>query len=146
MNLRPRRQEEPDINLTPLIDVVFLLLIFFMVSTTFRKEADLKVNLPESSEAVAPAEREQLTLTIDAEGRYVVNDKPLVDTRLETLKSAISTAAGARRNLPLVIRADGNTPHQAVVKAMDAAGQLGFRQLGIATIQASPRGDPDESN
>jgi biopolymer transport protein ExbD len=144
VNLRPRRQEEPDINLTPLIDVVFLLLIFFMVSTTFRKEADLKVNLPESSEAVSPVEREQLTITIDAEGRYAVNGEALVDTRLETLKSAISGAAGARRDLPLVIRADGNTPHQAVVKAMDAAGQSGFRQLGIATIQASPRSGQGE--
>jgi biopolymer transport protein ExbD len=145
VNLRPGRREHPDINLTPLIDIVFLLLIFFMVSTTFRKEAGLEVDLPEASEAVRSEGREQLTITIDARGRYAVNDRVLIDERLETLKSAISAAAGAgdRRNLPLIVRADGNTPHRAVVKAMDVAGQLGFRQLGIATIESPSQGPRD---
>ena len=145
MNLRPDHREHLDINLTPLIDIVFLLLIFFMVSTTFRKETGLEVDLPEASEAVRPTEREQLTITIDARGRYAVNDQVLIDERLETLKSAISAAAGDQRDLPLIVRADGNTPHRAVVKAMDVAGQLGFRQLGIATVETSSQSSRDGS-
>lgn len=145
MNLRPRRKEEPNINLTPLIDVVFLLLIFFMVSTTFRKETNLRIDLPQAAQEQGPVERQQLTVAIDADGRYYINERPLADTGLETLKSALTEVAGDRRDLPFVIRADGMTPHQAVVTAMDAAGQLGFRHLGIATIEASlpnkPEGD-----
>ena len=134
MNLRPRRREEPDINLTPLIDVVFLLLIFFMVSTTFRKESDFEIELPEASQKPTVEESEQLELAIDAQGRYFVDGKALDDDRLTTLIAALKEAAGEDREQPLVIRADSETSHQAVVKAMDAAGQLGLRRLSIATL------------
>lgn len=134
MNLRPRRPEDPDVNLTPLIDVVFLLLIFFMVSTTFRQEADIAIELPKAAQDPAPAERQRLVVHIDALGRYFVNDQALAATDLETLKTALLEAAGDERNLPFVIRAAGDTPHQAVVTVMDAASQLGFRRLAIATV------------
>lgn len=133
MNLRPRSREEPDINLTPLIDVVFLLLIFFMVTTTFLKEAGLKVDLPQATAEPAPPEQSRLELTIDAQGRYAVNDRVLDDTDPETLRKALLAYAGDQRDLPLIIRADQLTPHRAVVRAMDVAARLGFDHLAIAT-------------
>jgi biopolymer transport protein ExbD len=135
VNLRPRRQEEPEINLVPMIDVVLVLLIFFMITTTFRKEADLRIDLPEATQQEPAIEQDQLEVSIDVQGRYFINAKALSDSDIDTLKQALSEAAGERRDLPIVIRADGKTPHQAVVKVMDAAGQLGFRHLAIAAIQ-----------
>lgn len=137
MNLGPRRREEPNIDLTPLIDVVFLLLIFFMVSTTFRRESDIQIDLPEASPKSAPNEEQPLTVGIDADGRYSINGRALPDARLETISAALAEAAGEDRDQPLIIRADGRTPHQAVVTAMDAAGRLGFRRLAIATVQSA---------
>lgn len=145
MNLRPRQRPEPDVNLTPLIDVVFLLLIFFMVSTTFLKEADFKVDLPESSQEPGAAEQPRLEVVVDAAGRYFVNGQALTDSRLHTLKQALSEAAGDERSRPLVIRADAKTAHQAVVTAMDAAAQLGFKHLAIATIQTTGRQPAQDS-
>jgi len=135
MNLRRQRPESPDINLTPLIDVVFLLLIFFMVSTTFKRDAELQVELPEASAQPAAQERETLEIVIDAQGRYFIDDRELVNRKPETVRRALEKLAGDRRDVPLVIRADAETPHQAVVTAMDAAGQLGFKRLSIATVR-----------
>lgn len=139
MNLRRQRAEDPDINLTPLIDVVFLLLIFFMVSTTFKRDAELAVELPEASAEPAAQAQNSLELIIDAQGRYFIGDKELVNRKLDTVKQALSDAAGGKRDLPLVIRADAKTPHQAVVTAMDAAGQIGFKRLSIATVRTEPK-------
>jgi biopolymer transport protein ExbD len=135
MNLRSRRLEEPELILVPMIDVVLVLLIFFMITTTFRKEAELQIDLPQASSQALPVERDQLEVSIDAEGHYSVNSKALASSDIETLKKVLSEMAGDRRDQPFVIRAAGKTPHQAVVTAMDAAGQLGFRHLAIATIQ-----------
>ena len=147
MNLKPRRQEAPDVNLTPLVDVVLLLLIFFMVSTTFREETDLEILLPEASRQVQPESSEdQIMIAIDAAGNVFLNGQSLVDGSLAAIEAALAAAAGKRRDLPLVIRADGRTSHQAVVRAMDAAARMGFRRLGIATLEAGPaeggKGDP----
>ncbi len=135
MNLHPSRREAPDINLTPLIDVVFLLLIFFMVSTTFRKESDIRIDLPEASQQ-QPAEEQQtpLEVMVDASGRYRVNGQLLADNQPQTLKTALAVVAASDREQTFIIRADANTPHQAVVTVMDIAGQLGFRRLAIATL------------
>ena len=138
MNLRPDRSDERvDINLTPLIDVVFLLLIFFMVSTTFDRHAKLKVELPEAS---AKKEQQQVdepvVLSIDAEGNYFINDRQVVNTTLETLKTALQKSVADRKEVSLVLRADAKTPHQSVVRAMDAASQLGLTRLSIATIES----------
>ena len=139
MNLRPQRREreETSVNLTPLIDVVFLLLIFFMVSTTFRKEADFDIELPEALTESVPTEQQRLQVSIDKDGRYFVNEQALLGNDVETLKSALIEVAGDNRKLPFVIRADAATAHQAVVRVMDAAGQLGFRKLAIAIVQLS---------
>jgi len=135
MNLRGPRREEPDVNLTPLIDVVFLLLIFFMVSTTFTREAELTIDLPEASAKAAPRKEEMLEITINAQGEYFVNQQRVVNTDAQTLKRALRQAVGERKEPPLVISADGKAPHQSVITAMDAARQLGIVHLTFATKQ-----------
>jgi biopolymer transport protein ExbD len=137
MNLRPdRRDERVDVNLTPLIDVVFLLLIFFMVSTTFDRHANLKVELPEASAKKQQQAEEPVVLSIDAKGNYFINDRQLVNTTLETLKTALQKTVADKKDVSLVLRADAKTPHQSVVRAMDAASQLGLTRLSIATIES----------
>jgi biopolymer transport protein ExbD len=124
-----------EINLTPLIDVVFLLLIFFMVTTTFTKESRLTVDLPEAQGVAQEQQKEQLEITIAADGKYAVNGKALVNNKPEVLKAALVELSGGDSSLPLVITADALTPHQAVVTAMDVAGQLRFIHLSITTQQ-----------
>lgn len=139
MNLRPGHKEENvEVNLTPLIDVVFLLLIFFMVSTTFDRHARLKVSLPESSAKATQQQVEPLVLSIDARGNYFLNERQLVNKQLDTLKQAIRKTVAEQdiSQVAIVLRADANTPHQAVVRAMDAASQLGMTRLSIATVEA----------
>ena len=140
MNLRPGHKEDSvEINLTPLIDVVFLLLIFFMVTTTFDRHARLKVSLPESSAKTVQQKDEPLVLSIDAKGNYFLNERQLVNQQLDTLKQAILKTIGEKKqdtkDVALVLRADANTPHQSVVRAMDAASQLGMTKLSIATVE-----------
>lgn len=137
MNLRPRKTPPPDINLTPLIDVVFLLLIFFMVSTTFKDDARLRLTLPEAGgEAVAAEEIALVEVVIDRSGRFYVDDALVVDGDIETLKQAMVGVVGPRRDLPVLIKADAKTPHQAVMRALDAAGQLGLSQVAFAATRA----------
>ena len=135
MRLKNHVKEDPTVDLTSLIDVVFLLLIFFMVSTTFERESVLKVDLPEAS---AVAEREELPdsleLIIDAQGRMYLNDQRLIDSEERTIRAAIEQLAGENRDLPMILRADRETPHHFVVTAMDVAGRLGFTQINIATV------------
>ncbi|MGH1462233.1 MAG: ExbD/TolR family protein [Neptuniibacter sp.] len=130
----PRQtQEEVNVNLTPLIDVVFLLLIFFMVSTTFTKETHLEVDLPQANGDASVTEDQVIEILITDEGNYSVNGKPLVNTQAETLRLALKKMAGDQRDMPLIITADAQTPHQAVVTAMDVSGRLGFEKLSITT-------------
>lgn len=136
MNLRSQRKESLELNLTPLIDVVFLLLIFFMVSTTFDKESRIKVELPQ---AATQDERDKndtiLDITIDAKGRFYVNQNEVINTEISTLMGAIEKAVNDRRDLPVIISADANAPHHAVIKVMDAASQLGFVNMTFAARQ-----------
>lgn len=126
-----------EVNLTPLIDVVFLLLIFFMVSTTFTKETQLSINLPEADGDPMRVANEQIEITISRSGDYAVNQQSLVNNNIKTLKTAIEKTSGGKTDIPMVITADSETPHQAVVTAMDAAGQLGFIRLSITTRNAT---------
>ncbi len=138
MDLRPGHKEEPvEINLTPLIDVVFLLLIFFMVSSTFDRYSKLKVQLPQANGQAQHTLGEPVVLTIDAKGQYYINDRQLVNTSIETLKQALQKVAANKTDTALVLRADANTPHQAVVRAMDAASQTGLTRLSIATVESN---------
>ncbi len=141
MKFRRQRTEDEGINLTPLIDVVFLLLIFFMVSTTFTKRTQLSVDLPEAVGEQNSQPPRQIEIMIAADGSYAVNDQALVNNKIETLKAAISKLAEGDNKVPLILTADAKTPHQAVVQAMDAAGQLGFAHLSITTRQPAPEKD-----
>lgn len=132
----PRQPVEPaEINLTPLIDVVFLLLIFFMVSTTFTQERQLTLELPEATAQAATDVPEQVEIEINAEGDYAVNMQQLVNRNADTLRKALADVSKGDTKLPLIISADAKTPHQAVVTAMDVAGQMGFTHLRITTRQ-----------
>ena len=135
MNLRPNREAEPlDVNITPLIDVVFLLLILFMVTTTFDKQAQLKVTLPEASPSSEQIETESIVLAIDEKGQYYINDKQLVNTTIKTLKQALIKTMNENKDIALILKADAKAQHQAVVTAMDAAAQVGLTRLSIATM------------
>ena len=127
------KREEEGVNLTPLIDVVFLLLIFFMVSTTFTKETHLSIDLPEAKGEAAENQPQQIEILIHPDGTYAVNGQTLVDKKLPTLLRALQSAGKDNTKTPLIITADAATPHQAVVTAMDAAGQLGFVHLSLTT-------------
>ncbi len=132
MKLRHSKKEAPEVNITPLIDVVFLLLIFFMVSTTFQREAELSIELPEASNQAQETEDQRIEIAIDATGRYFVNGRPLVNRQPQTIRKALQQASEGRKSVPVVISADANTPHQAVVTVMDAARQLGLVRLTFA--------------
>lgn len=133
MNLQPSETDEPEINLTPLIDVVFLLLIFFMVSTTFDHQSRIQIELPEATTDATEPEDESLEILIDAQGRYFIGEQQVVNTELKTLKGAISKFLGKRETIPVIIRADAKTPHQAVIRALDATSQLGLTRISLAT-------------
>ncbi len=135
MNLRPNQSEEPELNLTSLIDVVLLLLIFFMVSTTFIDESRIEIQLPQAS-AKAPAEAQSapIEITVTASGEYRVNGKTLLNNSPATLSAAVSKVAGEARDNSVTIRADARTAHQSVITAMDVVGRLGFRAINMATV------------
>jgi len=138
LKLQHHAREDPTVDLTSLIDVVFLLLIFFMVSTTFERQAFLKVDLPEASAVEDRSDQpEQLELVIDRDGRMFLNQQRLLDSDLRTVKAALEQMVGEDRSLPLILRADRQTPHQFVVTAMDAAAQMGFQNLSIATDRSN---------
>jgi len=137
VKFKRQRSQEVGVDLTPLIDVVFLLLIFFMVSTTFTRESHLQVDLPEADGEVAETEIRQIDVVINAQGQYLVNERTLVNNRLETLERAVRELAEGDTSLPFIITADANTPHQFVVRAMDVAGRLGFAKLSITTERSS---------
>jgi biopolymer transport protein ExbD len=133
LNLRPRTQ--PEVNLTSLIDVVLLLLIFFMVSTSFVKQSQIAISLPEADSAVVVDEvPEQIDIMITSDGVYMVNGRELINSRVETIRNAIQKVSGGNNALPLTISADANAKHQDVVTAMDVAGRLGFTRISIATV------------
>jgi biopolymer transport protein ExbD len=139
MDLKPRKLEDPEINVISLIDVVLLMVIFFMVSSTFIEEGRIKVQLPEASSVPLPApETGPLVVTVTHTGEYLVNDHTLINNSADTLRNAIVKIAGAKREGPVTIRADASTTHQSVITAMDVLGKLGFSEINIATIPGAP--------
>ncbi len=134
MNLRTRSRDEPEINLTSLIDVVLLLLVFFMVSTSFIKATEIRLQLPQADATPRVEPAVEIEIMISAAGDYFVDGQELVNRRPETLQRALEQVAGEQRELPVTIRADGRAAHQSVVTAMDIVGRLGFSQILIATV------------
>jgi len=138
MNLRTETPDEPEVNLTSLIDVVLLLLVFFMITTSFVRESQIAIRLPEVSDAPPAAVAAQgLEISVTASGSFRVNGRVLVDDQPATLLSALRQVTADEAPGPLTISADARAPHQAVVTAMDAAGRLGFVEIRIATVKAS---------
>lgn len=141
MKFQRSLKPEVSIDLTPLIDVVFLLLIFFMVTTTFTRDTNLLVNLPEAEGRPSEPTPRQIEVLVTRSGAYSVNGRALVNSRIETLMRAISEVSKGDAAIPLVITADAETTHQAVVTAMDAVARLGFARINIATREP---GNPSE--
>lgn len=133
MNFKSQDKEELDINITPLIDVVFLLLIFFMVSTTFERESEINITLPQASKEVTKAKPDAINVAVDAKGNIFVNDVGLVNSKMATIKQAIFEKLGQRSDAPIIISADSRAEHQAVIKVMDASRQLGLVRITFAT-------------
>ncbi len=143
MNLRPRRVEDPEINLVSLIDVVLMMVVFFMLSSSLVNEGRLRIHLPQASSV--PTERpkvEPLVVTITQQGSYLVNGRELINTSADTLRAALVQQAGSDRSMRVTIRADARTTHQSVVTAMDVLARLGFIEINIATIKGEPAGQP----
>ncbi len=135
MKLQSRSKEAPEVNLTSLIDVVLLLLVFFMVSTSFVRDAEISLRLPQAEAPSSPTTLDEvLDITITQTGSYIVNGRPLVNSQRRTLRAAIERLMGETRDLPVTIRADAEATHQSVVTAMDVVGQLGFVRINIATV------------
>jgi biopolymer transport protein ExbD len=138
MNFRPRRTEDPEINLISMIDILLVLIIFFILSTTFAVDGRLRIQLPEASSV--PLQRvgsDPLVITVTSAGSYLVNGREVLNTSAATLRAAIIKLAGERRDQPATIRADGRATHQAVVTAMDTLGKLGFSQLRVVTTHSA---------
>ena len=133
MRLTTKRKREITVNLTPLIDVVFLLLIFFMVSTSFTRETQIELQLPQAEGEPLAEAPEVIEISVAANGDFYVNKQPLINNQIETLRRAIVKTSGGNQALPLIISADAQAPYQAVITAMDAAGQEGFTNLKMAT-------------
>ena len=134
MRIRDHRaDDEPEINLVPMIDVILCLIIFFVVTTSFDSRAVLKLQLPRADGEPAQTEQQPLTLLINADGRYFVGDREVLRTDVESLKRSIAEVAGDDRERTVLIRADARTPWQAVITAYEALGQLGFKRVANAT-------------
>ncbi len=140
MQFKRQVKAEEGVNLTPLIDVVFLLLIFFMVSTTFTKETHLTIDLPESSGDLQPTSAEQIEVVIDSKGSYTVNGKPLVNTQINTLRAAINDVGQGNTSLPFLITGDAGARYDAIVAVMDLAGQMGYANMSLTTRAAEENG------
>jgi biopolymer transport protein ExbD len=128
-----RRDDDFEINVISLIDVMLTLLMFFVLTTTFVQHTRMKVTLPQAASTEQSEQREALTVMIDREGRYYIDNNEVLNPSLESLSDAIERVAGEDRDRPVTLRADAMTPHQSVVTAMDALGRLGFTRLSIAT-------------
>lgn len=137
MKISNQDNENRKLNLTPLIDVVFLLLIFFMVSTTFEKQAKLKIELPEASTNPVASEGQDLVISISHKGVFFVNNNELVNAQNHSLKNALQKIAKDDRSVSVIIKADANAAHKHVVMVMDVLGNMGFQKVSMATTQAS---------
>jgi biopolymer transport protein ExbD len=135
MKLLNRSREEPEINVISLVDVLLVLVLFLMVSTTFMRETEIGLQLPEATTETRSAQPDdKLEIMVTKAGAYLVNGRELVNSERRTLRAGIERLAGEKRDIPVFIRADAEATHQAVVTAMDVAGQLGFVKLNIATV------------
>jgi len=141
MHFRRRRIEEPEINLIPFIDVLLVVLIFLMLSTTYSRYSELQINLPTADAERLKERPAEILVSVTAEGRYAVNRSPLEGRSIEVLTAALQRAAtGIDDKSPVVIvSADALTPHQSVINVLDAARRAGLPRLTFATQQSDGR-------
>lgn len=146
MARRRRGRHETNIDMAPLVDMVFLLLIYFMVSTNFVRESQLRIELPEATGVPDDARPDIIELVVDQSGDYAVEGRLLVDNTLDTLVTALAAAKKrSPEDVNLTITADANARHQSVVRAMDAAGKVGLVHISITTQQPAAQATvPDE--
>ncbi len=143
MQLKTRHHEEPEINVVSLIDVVLLLVVFFILSSRFTEEGRLRVHLPHASAVPAgKVSGEPLVVSVSQQGGYLVNQHELINSSPETLRAALLKEAGADRSMRVTLRADARASHQSVITAMDVLGRLGFSEVNIATVKEQPAGRP----
>jgi len=143
LNFKPRSHEEPEINVVSLIDVVLLLVVFFILSSRFSDEGRLRVHLPRAS--AVPTEKAgaaPLVVSVTQQGGYVVNQRQLINSSPETLRAALLKEARSNRSLRVMLRADARATHQSVITALDVLGRLGFSEVNIATVKEEPAGKP----
>ncbi|WP_290871147.1 biopolymer transporter ExbD [Aquabacterium sp.] len=144
MNFRKKRPEEPEINLIPFIDVLLVVLIFLMLTTTYAKFTEMKINLPTANAQTASARPKELVVLVTADGRYVINQQLVEGRSVEVLAAGLNAAAGSAKDTVVVVTADASATHQSVINVMDAARRVGLSQLTFATQgqtdagQASP--------
>ncbi len=136
MNFRHKKPEELDVNITPLVDVVFLLLIFFMVSTTFDRQSELNIELPEANGEITETEKKEIEIFIKQDGQYVINGQVLVNSKIDTLIRNLREESGGDENLRVIISADKQSTHQAVMTAMDAARQVGLIHITFSAVKS----------
>jgi biopolymer transport protein ExbD len=145
MNFRKRHQpEEPEINLIPFIDVLLVVLIFLMLTTTYAKFTELKINLPTANAQAAKPRAKELVVVVTADGRYVVNQHLLDGRSVEVIAAGLNSAAGASKDVVIVVTADASATHQSVINVMDAARRVGLSQLTFAT-QGQTEAGPAEA-
>ncbi|HTV78186.1 MAG TPA: biopolymer transporter ExbD [Steroidobacteraceae bacterium] len=136
MNLRPRRVEDPEINLVSLIDVVLMMVVFFMLSSSLVDEGRIRIHLPQARDLPAGKPPAQpLVVSVTQQGSYLVNGHELINSSPDTLRAALLKEAGADRSMRVTLRADARTTHQSVITAMDVLARLGFAELNIATVR-----------
>jgi biopolymer transport protein ExbD len=143
VNLKPRTHEDPEINVVSLIDVVLLLLVFFILSSRFSDEGRLRVHLPQASAVpIEKAGSEPLVVSVTQQGSYLVNQRELINSSPATLRAALLKETGSNRAVRVTLRADARATHQAVITAMDVLGRLGFAEVNIATVKEEPASKP----
>jgi biopolymer transport protein ExbD len=136
VNLRPRRVEDPEINLVSLIDVVLMMVVFFMLSSSLVDEGRIRVHLPQARDLpTGRTQSEPLVVAVTQQGGYLVNGRELINSSPDTLRAALLKVAGTDRTMRVTLRADARTTHQSVITAMDVLGRLGFAELNIATVR-----------
>jgi biopolymer transport protein ExbD len=136
VNLRPRRVEDPEINLVSLIDVVLMMVVFFMLSSSLTDEGRIRVHLPQARDLPSgKPPTEPLVVSVTQQGGYLVNGHELINSSPDTLRAALLKETGTNRTMRVTLRADARTTHQSVITAMDVLGRLGFTELNIATVR-----------
>ena len=140
MNFRPRAKEAPEINLIPFIDVLLVILIFLMLSTTYSKFTEMQLSLPVADVEQMRDRPKEIIVSVGADGRYAVNRSSLEGKNVETVAAALSTAAKAGKDSVIIISADASSPHQAVVTVMEAARRVGLSQITFATQTSASAG------